>query len=81
MRAKVDNKGRITIPAEFREKLGIREGMEIDVRLENGVIILSPIKNVAEKYAGIFKGPKIEEDVDKVFYEEVEKMVKKHYLR
>ena len=39
-RAKVDRGGRIVIPAEFRRAIGVREGEDLIVRLENGEIRL-----------------------------------------
>ena len=39
-RAKVDRGGRIVIPAEFRRAIGVREGENLIVRLENGEIRL-----------------------------------------
>ncbi len=41
MRAKVSEKGQITVPKPVRERLGIRPGDELDVSDEDGRIVLS----------------------------------------
>ena len=40
--AKVDSKGRIVLPQEVRERLGITPGAEVDVREEGGKAIVEP---------------------------------------
>ncbi|HMK95156.1 MAG TPA: AbrB/MazE/SpoVT family DNA-binding domain-containing protein [Candidatus Limnocylindrales bacterium] len=40
---KVGKHGRITIPAEIRKKLGIKEGDISEIKAENGKIILTSI--------------------------------------
>lgn len=40
LHVRVDNKGRITIPKEIREKFGIREGDELIITLRRGEVIL-----------------------------------------
>ncbi|MUV86107.1 AbrB/MazE/SpoVT family DNA-binding domain-containing protein [Natronomonas sp. CBA1123] len=38
----VDSKGRIVLPKEVRERLGIAPGTEVDVREENGKVVVEP---------------------------------------
>jgi len=38
--AKVDSKGRIVLPQEVRERLGITPGTEVDVREEDGKAVV-----------------------------------------
>ncbi len=38
MKYKVDELGRITIPIEFRKKLGIKTGEKVEISIDNGVI-------------------------------------------
>jgi AbrB family looped-hinge helix DNA binding protein len=40
--ATVDSKGRIVLPKEVRERLGITPGTEVDVREDDGKMILEP---------------------------------------
>lgn len=60
---KVDQKGRVTIPKDIREKAGIREGGYVKVKLEKGVV-LEPIQAVADKHFGAFSVKKWPEDLD-----------------
>jgi AbrB family looped-hinge helix DNA binding protein len=51
-------RGLITIPKAMREGLGLLPGTEIDVKLENGVVIIRPTRDTKnfdraiKKYAG-----------------------------
>lgn len=40
--AKVDSKGRIVLPQEVRERLGLDPGTEVDVREEEGRAVVEP---------------------------------------
>lgn len=40
--AKVDSKGRIVLPKEVRERLGITPGTEVDVHEEDGKAVVEP---------------------------------------
>jgi AbrB family looped-hinge helix DNA binding protein len=42
-KAKLDERGRILIPLEEREKLGLKTGTEINITSNDGVLILKPI--------------------------------------
>lgn len=39
---KVDSKGRIVLPKEVRERLGIAPGTEVEIRAEGGKAIVEP---------------------------------------
>ena len=39
----MDDRGRILIPLDDRERLGLKAGIEFDVVRENGLIVLKPI--------------------------------------
>ena len=39
----MDERGRILIPLDEREKLGLKAGVEFDVHQEEGVLVLRPI--------------------------------------
>jgi len=45
MHVKVSKKGQIVIPKEIREKLGIKEGSNLKIRLEGKSIILEPFSD------------------------------------
>jgi AbrB family looped-hinge helix DNA binding protein len=42
-KAKMDERGRILIPLDDRERLGLKTGAEFDVLRENGLLVLKPI--------------------------------------
>lgn len=42
---KVDAKGRIVLPQEVRERLGITSGSEVDIREEDGKAVVEPEDN------------------------------------
>ncbi len=44
---KVDKKGRIHIPKDLREKLGVKK--KVRARVERGVISIEPITNVLDR--------------------------------
>jgi AbrB family looped-hinge helix DNA binding protein len=48
-------KGQITIPAEMRKVLGLREGDKVAVVLESGQVRLSRAGSVVARTAGILK--------------------------
>ena len=39
----MDERGRILIPLDEREKLGLKAGAEFDLEREDGVLVLKPI--------------------------------------
>ncbi len=41
---KIDALGRIVIPSEMRQTLGLAEGDAVDVEMKNGVIVLHPLQ-------------------------------------
>lgn len=50
-------KGQITIPAEYRKALSLREGDKVAVTLEQGEMRLSRYGSVTERTAGLLAGP------------------------
>jgi len=42
METKVSTKGQVVLPSRLREKLGLRAGDALDVKLEGGNIVLTP---------------------------------------
>ena len=66
---KVTRKGQTTIPAEIREKLGIKEGDELAVEAINQQVIFKPIPKL-EDCAGIFAGhanvTELKKEIDKL---------------
>ena len=50
---KVDSKGRIQVPKNLREQLGI--GSEVSVRVENGAMTIEPTERVLDRLASEVK--------------------------
>lgn len=46
---RVDSKGRIQVPKELREQLGIRK--EVTVKIENGTMTIEPVERVFDRLA------------------------------
>ena len=66
---KVTRKGQTTIPAEIREKLGIREGDELAVEVVDQQVVFRIIPRI-EDCAGIFAGradvSELKKEIDKL---------------
>ncbi|WP_276253140.1 AbrB/MazE/SpoVT family DNA-binding domain-containing protein [Halomontanus rarus] len=74
---KVDSKGRIVLPQEFRERLGITPGTEVEIHEEGGKAVVEPEDDpeqiiermdrlVAETASEREETTPIDEDVDPV---------------
>jgi AbrB family looped-hinge helix DNA binding protein len=64
---KVLQKGKVTIPVEMREALGVEEGDYLTVELQSGKVVIYPSGTVAkptEAIAGLASGVPISEPVD-----------------
>jgi len=64
---KVLQKGKITIPANIRQKLGINEGDCVTLEIiDNRVVILPPntVPNPTELLRGLAKGVKVREPIN-----------------
>ncbi|HEU4792467.1 MAG TPA: AbrB/MazE/SpoVT family DNA-binding domain-containing protein [Nitrolancea sp.] len=51
----VTRNGQITIPAEIRRKLGIKEGDKVALRIEDDQVRLSRVESVVDRTAGSLK--------------------------
>ena len=40
--AKIDKLGRVVIPAEYRKRLGISLGDEVDIKISDGGVLIAP---------------------------------------
>jgi len=76
---KVDEKGRITIPKEVREKLNIKGVVKLIVKDNEAIIRGLNREEVLREYAGIFKvdWSKINKDVKEIYKEALEEREKK----
>ncbi|ACR41441.1 AbrB/MazE/SpoVT family DNA-binding domain-containing protein [Saccharolobus islandicus] len=49
----VDERGRIVIPKDIRDKLNLKEGSKVEINLDNGRIIISVKKITIDNIYGI----------------------------
>jgi len=57
----LDDRGRVTIPKEFREALGIRK--RVRMRVEGGRLVIEPADPVSRRFYGAFRA-EVPEDLD-----------------
>jgi len=60
----VDEKGRMVIPKEIREKIGVTQGGRIRITAEKDKAVIEPLKPVADSHYGAFTITKWPEDLD-----------------
>ncbi len=53
--AKLDEKGRITIPKTIQKAAKIKSGAHVSIKAKDSTIIVEPAQSAAEKYAGTLK--------------------------
>lgn len=70
---RVDEKGRVVIPKNIREKTNIRGGGYVKIMAKEKSIIIEPLKPFADKYFGAFKIDKWPEDLDEFAVEVIKK--------
>lgn len=54
--SRITSKGQVTVPAEIRRKLGLRQGDKVEFRENSGVTVITrapQTENPFNKYAGI----------------------------
>jgi AbrB family looped-hinge helix DNA binding protein len=57
METSITIKGQIVIPAEIRQRLGLKKGTKISVEERNGEIVLRPMnREYFQRMSGILKG-------------------------
>jgi len=57
--ARVDSKGRVTIPKKVRDSLEIEEGSRVEIQTENGHIVVKPERDpeyIIDKMNSILEG-------------------------
>lgn len=71
--ARIDSKGRVLIPKGLRKAVGLREGELVELELGDGVVIVKPVRSVADAFFGAFKVKYWPEDLDGFLVEAVRK--------
>ncbi|NJF25697.1 AbrB/MazE/SpoVT family DNA-binding domain-containing protein [Thermococcus sp. Bubb.Bath] len=71
---RLDENGRLYLPASLRKKLKVKE---FYIEERNGEIVLIPVRKKIEKYWGIVKGEKLNaEEINRVIEKETEKLLR-----
>lgn len=81
---KVLQKGKITIPADIRQKLGIEEGDYVKLQIiDNKVVILlsNTVQNPTELLTGLAEGVQVREPIKQELKKAVAARVTKKLLR
>ena len=68
---RVDDKGRVLIPKAVRERVGLRKGGYVRVRVDGKRIVIEAVEPVADRYFGAFKVARWPEDLDDFLVEVV----------
>lgn len=69
---KMTRKGQVTIPAEIREQLNLREGDHFVINAVNGKVVMESQRDIVDRTAGVFakyarNGPSLtDEDMDEI---------------
>jgi AbrB family looped-hinge helix DNA binding protein len=69
----MDDRGRITIPKEIRERIGTRT---LKIMVEGDKIVLEPVTTDIMKYYGIFRKDIGDIDVNKVLKDSLSELIK-----
>jgi len=78
---KVDSKGRIVLPKELRERLGITPGTEVDINEEDGKAVVEPEDNpeqIIERMERLITETASERAETRPFEEGVDPIAKKY---
>jgi len=81
---KVLQKGKITIPADIRQKLGIDEGDYVKLQIiENRLVLFPPntVPNPTELLSGLAEGVQVKEPVKKELRKAAATRIRKKMLR
>ncbi|MCD6593213.1 AbrB/MazE/SpoVT family DNA-binding domain-containing protein [Candidatus Bathyarchaeota archaeon] len=70
---KIDEKGRVVIPKSIREKVKLKKGEYVNVKVEGKSIVMEPLGSIADKYFGAFKISRWPEDLDEFIAEVVKR--------
>jgi len=79
--AKIDEKGRITIPKKIRKAAKIKPGTYVNIKTKDTTIIIEPAESIAKKYAGICKVAKWPEDLDEFTVEAQTTLLRRKRVR
>ena len=70
---RVDEKGRVAIPKDIREAVGIKARQQLRIRIDDGRIVLEPLGSVADRYYGVVEVRGWPRDLDEFVVEAIRK--------
>ena len=74
METSITIKGQIVIPAEIRQRLGLKKGTKISVEERNGEIVLRPMnREYFQRMSGILKGGGLTKALERSRREDLER--------
>ena len=73
LKTKVSSKGQVTLPKAVREQLGIAEGAELGVTVENEAILLRRIVPRWRRWGGALAGSDILRELEREHREELKR--------
>ena len=73
LKTKVSSKGQITLPKAVREQLGIQQGVELEVTVDNGAVRLQKIEPRWRRWRGALAGTNVLEELEREHREEIER--------
>lgn len=77
----VDSKGRIVLPQDLRERLGISPGTEVDIREEDGKAVVEPEEDpdqIIERMNHLIEEASANRDAASVSSEEMHPLARNH---
>lgn len=73
LKTKVSSKGQITLPKEVRDQLGIKQGTELTVNVENGTIRIEKAEDRWRRWEGALAGTDVLEQLEREHRWEIER--------
>ncbi|MFQ6085727.1 MAG: AbrB/MazE/SpoVT family DNA-binding domain-containing protein [Candidatus Bathyarchaeia archaeon] len=70
---KIDGKGRVVIPRNIRESVGMGEGSYVMVKADGERVLIESLAPVADKYFGAFTIGRWPEDLDEFVVETIKR--------
>jgi AbrB family looped-hinge helix DNA binding protein len=61
----INSRGTLTLPAEFRKKLALKEGDHLEITIDKGKIVITPVAIVPKIFILSEKGRNKEKEADK----------------
>ena len=76
MKSTIDRSGRIVIPKEIRELVGLKPGVELKVEYWNGNVLIEPVSKIKLVRKGSLLVAKVQGRVPKLTLEETNRILR-----